>query len=104
MRTIRLGMSIIAVALSLGSLYAQELVKNATAEGVTPLGSYKFGTIDTVNLQNGNLILDIPLLSIDGRGIDVNISLNLIWGSIDALRSLVFAGIENGPRTRADGD
>lgn len=89
MRTIRLGMSIMAVVLSLGSLYAQELVKNATAEGVTPLGSYRFGTIDTVNLQNGNLILEIPLLSIDGRGIDVSLSLiynSKIWRWRDPIK------------------
>jgi hypothetical protein len=29
---------------------------------------------------------------------------NIIWKSLDRLRSLLFAGAENGPRTRAGGD
>jgi len=57
-------------------------VTNATTTGVTPLGTFQFGTIDTINLQNGNLILNIPFLSFEGRGIDLNISLiynSRIW-------------------------
>ncbi len=86
MRKIRLGCLILILLFFAGILSSQEtekcLVTTATAEGVTPLGSYKFGTIDTVNLQNGNLVLNIPLLSIDGRGIDAGISLvynSRIW-------------------------
>ncbi len=70
-----------------GTLYSQEttdscLVTTPTATGVTPLGSYEHGTIDTVSLQNGNLVLNIPLLSLDGRGIDASVSLTYnsrIW-------------------------
>ncbi len=86
--------TILLLLLSEGLLYSQEttescLVTTPTATGVTPLGSYQHGTIDSVSLQNGNLALNIPLLSLDGRGIDAGISLiynSRIWLWKDAIK------------------
>lgn len=47
----------------------------SAATGISPMGTYSFGSIDSISLQNGNLCLNIPLLSLDGRGIDLGISL-----------------------------
>jgi hypothetical protein len=76
-----------------GSLYSQEnsscLVTTPTAEGVSLLGSYRFGTIEAINLQNGIFTLNIPLLSLDGREMDTGISLiynSRIWIWRDPIR------------------
>src|SRR5512136_2016217 len=50
-------------------------VTTASETGVNPLGSFQAGDIDLVNLQNGSLVINIPLLKLDGRGQDMAISL-----------------------------
>lgn len=75
--------------LAVGLAYSQKMPEDETlltspaiAGGVTPLGTYKFGSIDAISLQNGCLTLNIPLLSLDGRGMDFGISLiynSKIW-------------------------
>lgn len=42
--------------------------QDANAKGVPAYGSYEQGQIDTVNLSNGNVLVDIPLTSIPQRG------------------------------------
>jgi hypothetical protein len=49
---------------------------NQNTTGVVGFGSYQFGDIDNVNLQNGGVNLRIPLFTLKGRGLDDGVVLN----------------------------
>ena len=59
-------------ALMTGSLHAQDI-----ETGFQAYGSYSSSNFDTVNLQNGNLVLRIPLLSYPQRGQLPDLSLSV---------------------------
>ncbi len=41
-------------------------VDSKSSKGITPLGSFQLGELGTVNLQNGNLVINLPLFSLGG--------------------------------------
>lgn len=54
-----------------GNLQAQEVENNANV-GLPENGTFSGSAIDNVQLNNGNLHIDIPLISIPGRGIPIS--------------------------------
>jgi len=52
--------------------------------GMKPFGSYHGGNIDTVSLFNGQLSLDIPLISYPQRGGKLKLEFHLTYANVGA--------------------
>jgi len=64
------------------ALFPVSLRGQNTGTGLPPFGSFTSGGIDTVNNQNLNVYLGIPVASSSGRGLPLNLSLvnnSLVW-------------------------
>jgi hypothetical protein len=60
-------------------LYAQNAQEPGTAQGLSPYAIYKAGNIDNINPANGNLFLQIPLLSYPQLGSALRLSFNIYY-------------------------
>ena len=56
---------------------AQDIAGNE--EGIKPYGAYHGGNIDTISMANGNLTLNIPLISYPQRGGKLHVGFSLVY-------------------------
>jgi RHS repeat-associated protein len=69
-----------ALFLSITSAVAKAQTTPDSSVGLTPYQSFHGGDIDSVNLSNGNLVLDIPIIAYPQRGA-LKMSFSLVYNS-----------------------